>query len=712
MYLARKGAPRTLAELWRPLGLLTCAFAGLILLQPDLGTTISLVLMLAGMLVVAGVPARTLAAAGGIAVTIGLAAIWIEPYRRARVLSFLDPWQDAQGAGFQNVQAIIGMGSGGLTGEGLGQGVQKINYLPEAHTDMIFAIVGEELGLVGTTAVIAAFGAFAFAGFTVALRCRNPFGKLVAAGVTSLVCGQAAVNLAAVMGVAPLTGIPLPFVSYGGSSLVILLGAVGILLNIATDERAPSKHRKSGLRCLIAAGGTAGHVLPSLAVAEALRERGVEVTFAGSPDRVEAELVPQHGYAFDSFRVAGFPRRPSLALLRSLLLAAKAPSACLAILRRRRPHVVLGGGGYVAGPMVLAARLRRIPAALTEADAHLGLANRLAAPFAHRVFLAYELAGLTPPKYRVTGRPVPLAHRGAEQAESRQLFGLPPDRPVLAFFGALAGARSLNDFAVERFGTAGPAVLHVSGARDFDRLRPLVARDDYVLVPTTPDFGAALAAPDLAISRAGGTVWELAAAGTPSILVPYPHATGDHQTLNARHFERGGGAIVVPEARAGASPGARRGAAGRPRPARGDAGGDARDGSSGRRRRDRRGADRACTGLKAARRAPSGRSTAAGSGSSGSAARASRRMPSSRGRGARRSAAGIESRRRISARSKASHSSWARSPSYATAGRSSSRRRTPSRRRAGRVPSSSPSSSRSSVRSSSPGPTGRRRRRG
>ncbi len=241
MYLARKGAPRTLGELWRPIGLLTCAFCGLILLQPDLGTTISLVLMLAGMLVVAGVPTRTLAAAGGIAVSVGLAAIWAEPYRRARVFSFLDPWQDAQGTGFQNVQAIIGMGSGGLTGEGLGHGIQKINYLPEAHTDMIFAIVGEELGLVGTAAVIAAFGAFAFAGFTVALGCRNPFGKLVAAGVTSLVCGQAAVNLAAVMGIAPLTGIPLPFVSYGGSSLVILLGAVGIVLNIAADERSPQK---------------------------------------------------------------------------------------------------------------------------------------------------------------------------------------------------------------------------------------------------------------------------------------------------------------------------------------------------------------------------------------------------------------------------------------------------------------------------------------
>ena len=240
-YLARNGAPRTLGELWRPIGLLAAVFAGLFLLQPDLGTTISLMLMLAGMLAVAGVPARTLAAAGGLALSLGLVAIWASPYRRERVFSFLDPWADPENAGFQTVQATIGLGSGGLTGEGLGQSVQKINYLPEAHTDMILAIIGEELGLIGTTAVIAAFAAFAFAGFNVALRCRDPFGKLLAAGITSLVCGQAAVNLAAVLGIAPLTGIPLPFVSFGGTSLLVLLAAVGILLNIAVDERAPSR---------------------------------------------------------------------------------------------------------------------------------------------------------------------------------------------------------------------------------------------------------------------------------------------------------------------------------------------------------------------------------------------------------------------------------------------------------------------------------------
>ena len=271
------------------------------------------------------------------------------------------------------------------------------------------------------------------------------------------------------------------------------------------------------------------------------------MTFAGSPDRVEARLVPEAGYELDTFEISGFPRRPSAALLRSLLRAGRAPRACAAILKRRRPHVVLGGGGYVAGPMVFAAWRQRLPAALTEADAHLGLANRLAAPFARRIFLAYGIPGRDGSKYRVTGRPVPAEHRGVSKAEGRGRFGLPPHAPVIAFFGALAGARSLNDFAVETYGDSGPAVLHISGERDYERLRERVHRSDYVLVSSTDEFGAALAAPDLAISRAGGTVWELAASGTPAILVPYPHATADHQTLNARHFERGGGAVVVPE---------------------------------------------------------------------------------------------------------------------------------------------------------------------
>ena len=273
----------------------------------------------------------------------------------------------------------------------------------------------------------------------------------------------------------------------------------------------------------------------------------MHVTFAGSPDRVEAQLVPDAGYELDTFRITGLPRRPSPALVRAVLLAGRAPLACARILRRRQPHVVLGGGGYVAGPMVFAAWQRRIPAALTEADAELGLANRLAARFARRVFLAYDLPGRHGEKYDVVGRPLPATARALPRAEARAQLGLPADGPVLLVAGARAGARALNELAVDAFGGEGPAVLHVSGERDYEALRGRVTRDDYVLVPLLDGLGAAYGAADLALMRSGGTVWELAAAGLPAVLVPYPHATADHQTRNARYFEAGGGAVLVPE---------------------------------------------------------------------------------------------------------------------------------------------------------------------
>src|ERR671936_592494 len=308
------------------------------------------------------------------------------------------------------------------------------------------------------------------------------------------------------------------------------------------------------LRCLIAAGGTAGHVLPALAVAEALGERGVHVTFAGSPDRVEARLVPDAGYELDTFRIAGLPRRPSSALVRALLLAGRAPFACARILDARRPDVVLGGGGYVGGPMVFAAARKRIPAAVMEADAHLGLANRVAAPFAHRVFLAFPIAGRDGAKYRVTGRPVPARSRPTSQQEGRRVFALPEVGPGLLVFGGSLGARLLNELAIEAFGAAGPAVLHLCGTRDYDELRPQVTRPDYRLVAYTDEFGAALGASDLVLARAGGSIGEVAAAGKPAVLVPGLFATGDHQTKNARYFERGGGAVVVREPDAGRAP--------------------------------------------------------------------------------------------------------------------------------------------------------------
>jgi UDP-N-acetylglucosamine--N-acetylmuramyl-(pentapeptide) pyrophosphoryl-undecaprenol N-acetylglucosamine transferase len=301
------------------------------------------------------------------------------------------------------------------------------------------------------------------------------------------------------------------------------------------------------LRCLIAAGGTAGHVLPALAVADALTERGVHVTFAGSPDRVEARLVPEAGYDLDTFRVSGFPRRPSPGLARALLLAGAAPASCRRILRARRPDVVLGGGGFVAGPMVLAASTLRIPSALTEADAHLGLANRLAAPFASRLFLAYPLETRWRGKTSVVGRPIPARSRAIPGDEAREIFELPAEGRVLGVFGALAGAKSLNELVVDTWGAAGPAILHITGRRDYESVRRRARREDYRVVSETDRPGAALSACDLVLARAGGSVWEIAAAGKPAVLVPYPFATADHQALNAQHFVHAGGAIMVRE---------------------------------------------------------------------------------------------------------------------------------------------------------------------
>jgi UDP-N-acetylglucosamine--N-acetylmuramyl-(pentapeptide) pyrophosphoryl-undecaprenol N-acetylglucosamine transferase len=275
------------------------------------------------------------------------------------------------------------------------------------------------------------------------------------------------------------------------------------------------------------------------------------VTFAGSPQRAEAQLVPDAGFELDTFRVSGLPRRPGIAQARAALHSLAAPAACDRILARRRPDVVLGAGSYVGGPMVLAAARRRIPTAVTEADAHLGLANRLATPFAKRVFLSFPIPGREPPKYEVVGRPVPANARPLPRAEARAQLGLPAEGPVLLIAGARAGARSLNEFAVEAFGEAGPAVLHVSGERDYDSIRSRVSRPDYVLVPVLDGLGAAYGAADLALMRGGSTVWELAAAGKPAILVPYPFATGDHQTKNARYFQSAGGAVLLPEAELG-----------------------------------------------------------------------------------------------------------------------------------------------------------------
>jgi UDP-N-acetylglucosamine--N-acetylmuramyl-(pentapeptide) pyrophosphoryl-undecaprenol N-acetylglucosamine transferase len=293
---------------------------------------------------------------------------------------------------------------------------------------------------------------------------------------------------------------------------------------------------------VIAAGGTAGHVVPAIAVADALRAEGADVRFAGG-ERAEAELVPAAGYPLDPLRVEGISRSNPLKAMRAVVKAVAALAAAGRLLRRHRADVVLGGGGYVAGPVGLAAVLRGTPLVLTEADSHLGLTNRLLAKRAERVCLAFPLAGCDGDRYRVTGRPVPELY--ADRAHARAQLGIGADETAVLIFGGSLGARSINHAAVEAFKDAPYRVIHVAGTRDFPDLTSPGAH--YVLLDYLTPFGVALAAADAAVARSGGSIFELAQYGLPAVLIPYPHATGDHQTTNARWMTDAGAARVLPD---------------------------------------------------------------------------------------------------------------------------------------------------------------------
>jgi cell division protein FtsW len=249
----------------------------LIVAEPDLGTTLVLCFAVCATLIAAGARIRDLALIGAGLACFALLMTAIEPYRMARLTGFLNPGADAAGAGFQAAQAKIALGSGGLFGVGIGNGVQKAFYLPEAHTDMISAVIGEELGLVGIVGVAGLFSLFGYAGLQVAKKAKDRYGKILVAGLTSLILVQATINLFAVMGMAPLTGVPLPFVSYGNSSLLATLFAVGLILNVARGGtaragklrvveggRSPARgrSRSSGARSRKSGGGSRGNGRP------------------------------------------------------------------------------------------------------------------------------------------------------------------------------------------------------------------------------------------------------------------------------------------------------------------------------------------------------------------------------------------------------------------------------------------------------------------
>ena len=301
---------------------------------------------------------------------------------------------------------------------------------------------------------------------------------------------------------------------------------------------------------LIAAGGTGGHMTPALALADELARRGAVVSFATTPSQ-----MARVGRQFAAFplQMRGFERRAlarqNLTTVRQLLRAAP---AAWQVITRVRPAVVIGAGGYVSGPVVALAALRGLPTLALEADAHLGVTNRLLAPFVKRVCLAFPIAGLTPPKYVVTGRALTRAQVEASATAGRQLFGLSSEAPVVVAFGGSQGAQSINRALLEAF--AGQdlkfQLLHLTGERNYQGVAAeLAARAGdprrYKVLAYTDRLADALAAADLVIARAGGSVAEIAALGKPAILIPYPYASGGHQRKNALWMVEAGAALMI-----------------------------------------------------------------------------------------------------------------------------------------------------------------------
>jgi len=232
----------------RPLLLVLVVVGALVCLEPDLDSTVLIAVIVGAVMVAGGIRMIHLAFLGGTGIVLSAALAVAAPYRRARVFTFLNPTADASNAGYQIVQSLIALGSGGPLGVGLGAGRAKWLFLPNAHTDFIFAVIGEELGLIGTMTVLGLFCAFAVLGIRVAQHAPDRFGMLLATGVTVWVVVQAAVNIGAVIGLLPVSGIPLPFVSFGGSSLVLTMIAVGILVNVARQGSTHVGHSSSGAR--------------------------------------------------------------------------------------------------------------------------------------------------------------------------------------------------------------------------------------------------------------------------------------------------------------------------------------------------------------------------------------------------------------------------------------------------------------------------------
>ncbi len=543
----------------RPLFILGI-LALLLLAEPDFGSVVVLMAIAFGMVFLAGANLWRFVGLQMLILAAMTVLLYSSDYRRARLMSFLDPWADPFNSGFQLTQSLIAIGRGELWGVGIGASIQKLNYLPEAHTDFLFAILAEELGLIGIVTIIGLYGLIVVRAFAVgqtALRVKMPFAAYLAYGIGLWFALQALVNMGVNMGVLPTKGLTLPLMSYGGSSIVVMCLALAILLRSEWEVRMATPRKSAADRLkerpvLIMAGGTGGHVFPALAVAQQLRSQGVPVVWMGTRHGLEARVVPKANIPCVWVGIEGLRGRGWQRLVMAPLMILRAVVQALWHIRRIHPRVVLGMGGFVSGPGGIAAWLLRIPLVIHEQNAIAGFTNRRLAWLAHRIVVAFPDSFPAHRQPLLLGNPV-----------RADITTLPPPTTRLAnrsapwhllILGGSQGAAALNHLvplAIQHLSErVRLTVWHQAGNSLFEETEQAY-RQAGVRAQVTPfieDMAKAYGWADLVICRAGAlTLAELTAVGIGAILVPYPHAVDDHQTANAQYLVQAGAALLIPQ---------------------------------------------------------------------------------------------------------------------------------------------------------------------
>jgi UDP-N-acetylglucosamine--N-acetylmuramyl-(pentapeptide) pyrophosphoryl-undecaprenol N-acetylglucosamine transferase len=523
----------------------------------DLGSAVVIGLILMSLIYLAGANFKIIAGLGGIGILGVAALIMAQPYRIARFTAFVHPFADGvyKNAGWQPAHSLMALGSGGLFGSGIGAGKQKWGNLAEAHTDFIFGVIGEELGLFGTVLTVSAISLLVFSIIKISLSARDNFSKYLGLGIAFWIGFQSLINLLSATSLIPVVGVTLPFISYGGSSLLATVGALGFVAGIALrnpqvskelNVRWPERSKVSVNRILFAGGGTAGHIEPAWAVSQVWQSRhpGDEIAFLGTKSGLEVTLIPERGGLLFLIPKVVAPRKLNFDALLFPFKIINSAIKTISIVKRF--DVVVGFGGYVSASAYLAAAILRKPIVIHDQNAKIGLANKFGAIFTKEIAVAYQNSGLTGAK--VVGNPL---KREIVQAAVQKRLAISKSKSescawslgeLVLILGGSTGSVTINK-VIKETNFADRTVIHSLGKAN----ELPAASSNYRPVKYIDDMATALLAADLVISRSGAIACsEFAALGKYALFIPLPIGNGE-QSLNADELVMAHKAEVVPQ---------------------------------------------------------------------------------------------------------------------------------------------------------------------